>query len=95
MGGLSGPAIKPIALAKVYEVAKSFDIPLVGIGGISTGRDALEFIVAGASAIQVGTENFVQTNATMTILDEIENFLEKEKIPELRDMIRSLSVLQS
>jgi dihydroorotate dehydrogenase (NAD+) catalytic subunit len=90
VGGLSGPAIKPVALAKVYEVAKEFSVPIVGIGGITNGRDALEFLVAGASAVQVGTQNFVRSNATLLILDEIEDYLRENGIPHVRDLVRTL-----
>jgi dihydroorotate dehydrogenase (NAD+) catalytic subunit len=92
VGGLSGPAIKPIALAKVYELAKEFTIPIVGIGGIATGRDALEFLVAGAAAVQVGTQNFVRSDATITILKEMETYLDEKGIPKVTDLIRTLSV---
>jgi dihydroorotate dehydrogenase (NAD+) catalytic subunit len=94
-GGLSGPAIKPIALAKVYEVAKTFDIPIVGIGGIATGKDALEFMVVGASAVQVGTQNFVRSDATLMILEEMEETLAANNIPRVRDLIRTLSVFET
>jgi dihydroorotate dehydrogenase (NAD+) catalytic subunit len=92
VGGLSGPAIKPIALAKVYEVAREFDVPIVGIGGVSTGRDALEFMVTGASAVQVGTQNFVRSDAMITILKEMEAYLREKGIPKVTDLIRTLSV---
>ncbi|HLG19056.1 MAG TPA: dihydroorotate dehydrogenase [Bdellovibrionota bacterium] len=90
-GGLSGPAIKPVALAHIYEVAKSFDIPIVGIGGIASGRDALEFMVVGASAVQIGTQNFVRSNACITILDEMEAFLREKQIPKVTNVNRTLS----
>ncbi len=95
VGGLSGPAIKPIALAKVYEVASHFDIPIVGIGGIATGRDALEFMMAGASAVQVGTANFIRSNATTNILEEMETYLGEREIPKVTDLIRTLSTFSS
>lgn len=94
VGGLSGPAIKPIALAKVYEVAKEFSTPIVGIGGIATGRDALEFMVAGASAVQVGTQNFVRSDAMISILKEMEEYLQERHIFKVTDMIRTLSVFE-
>ena len=94
-GGLSGPAIKPIALSMVYEVASQFDIPIVGIGGISTGKDALEFLVVGASAIQIGTQNFVRSNATMTVLDEMTDYLRQHRINHVRDLVRSFSTFSS
>lgn len=89
-GGLTGPAIKPIALAIVYQVAHQFKIPILGIGGIASGRDALEFIVAGASAVQVGTANFVKTTATIDIVHEIEEYLTNHQIPRIRDLTRTL-----
>ncbi len=71
MGGLSGPAIKPIALRAVYQVARAVDMPVIGIGGIATIDDVMEFLVAGATAVQIGTANFYNPTATMTILDEL------------------------
>jgi dihydroorotate dehydrogenase (NAD+) catalytic subunit len=71
MGGLSGPAIKPIALRAVYQIAQAVEIPVVGIGGVATLGDVMEFLVAGASAVQIGTANFYNPTATMTILDEL------------------------
>jgi dihydroorotate dehydrogenase (NAD+) catalytic subunit len=91
-GGLSGPAIKPIALAKVYEVANSFSIPIVGIGGIASGEDALEFLVCGASAVQVGTQNFVRSDATLRVIHEMESAMKKYGRTNISDWVRSLSV---
>jgi dihydroorotate dehydrogenase (NAD+) catalytic subunit len=71
MGGLSGPAIKPIALRCVYEVAQAVDIPVVGIGGIATLDDVMEFLISGCIAVQIGTANFYNPTATMTILDRL------------------------
>jgi dihydroorotate dehydrogenase (NAD+) catalytic subunit len=71
VGGLSGPAIKPIALRAVYQIAQAVDIPVVGIGGIATVNDVMEFLVAGATAVQIGTANFYQPTATMTMLDQL------------------------
>ncbi len=85
-GGLSGPAIKPIALRMVYEVAKTVDIPVVGMGGISTYEDAIEFIMAGASLIQVGTANFMNPYACPEIIDGIEAFMKKEGIKDLKEI---------
>ena len=79
-GGLSGPAIKPIALRMVWQVVQKVKIPVIGIGGIMTAEDALEFLIAGATAIQVGTANFVNTRATIDIIDGIESFLVEKKI---------------
>jgi len=86
-GGLSGPAIRPVALYMVYEVAGAVDVPVVGCGGITTTSDAIEFIMAGASAIQVGTASFTNPRAPLDILEGIEQFIEKEAIDNLTDLI--------
>ena len=86
-GGLSGPAIKPVALYMVYEVAGAVEIPIIGCGGITTATDAIEFIMAGASAIQVGTASFANPRAPLDILQGIERFMEKEGILNLNDLI--------
>ena len=85
--GLSGPAIKPIALRMVYEAAHSVDIPVIGMGGIMNYKDALEFIMAGASAIQVGTANFIDYNTMIDINKGIEKYLEEENISSLSEII--------
>lgn len=84
--GLSGPCIKPIALRMVYEVAKAVDVPVVGMGGISNGKDALEFIMAGATAVQVGTANFMKPDICLDIIDDIEKFMKKEGINNLSEI---------
>ncbi|HEX9896176.1 MAG TPA: dihydroorotate dehydrogenase [Dehalococcoidales bacterium] len=86
-GGLSGPAIKPVALAMVYQVAGAVDIPIIGCGGIATATDALEFIIAGATAVEIGTANFWNPRAPMDILEGIEKYLRKEKIKDIRQLI--------
>jgi dihydroorotate dehydrogenase (NAD+) catalytic subunit len=86
-GGLSGPAIKPVALCMVYEVASAVDVPVIGCGGITTASDALEFIMAGASAIQVGTASFTNPSAPLDVLEGIEQFMEKEGIEDITDLI--------
>ena len=86
-GGLSGPAIKPVALYMVYEVAGAVDLPVIGCGGITTASDAIEFIMAGASAIQVGTASFTNPRAPLDVLEGIEQFMEKEGINNLTDLI--------
>jgi dihydroorotate dehydrogenase (NAD+) catalytic subunit len=86
-GGLSGPAIKPIALYMVYEVAKVVSIPVIGCGGITSAEDALEFIMAGASAIQVGTANLTNPRAGLEVLQGIERFMKDEGIASLVDII--------
>jgi dihydroorotate dehydrogenase (NAD+) catalytic subunit len=92
MGGLSGPAIKPIALRAVYQVARAVDIPVVGIGGIGTIDDVMEFLVAGASAVQIGTANFYNPTATMTILDELPRAMTQLGAARLTDVVGTLQV---
>jgi dihydroorotate dehydrogenase (NAD+) catalytic subunit len=86
-GGLSGPAIKPVALFMVYEVAGAVSVPVVGIGGIATASDALEFIMAGASAVQVGTANFTNPKAPLEVLEGIEAFMAKEGVKDIAELI--------
>lgn len=86
-GGLSGPAIKPVALRMVYEVAGAVDVPVIGCGGIIAASDAIEFIMAGASAVQVGTANLTSPRAPLDILEGIEKFMEKEGIKDIADLI--------
>lgn len=89
-GGLSGPAIKPIALRMVYEAAQSVRIPVIGLGGVATGEDAAEFLVAGASAVQVGTASFWDPGAAARIARELEAFLKEEKIANVRELVGTL-----
>lgn len=89
-GGLSGPAIKPVALRLVYEAAKAARIPVVGLGGIATGEDAAEFMIAGAAAVEVGTATFWDPRAVLRITRELEKFLKKEKIPRAADLTGTL-----
>lgn len=89
-GGLSGPAIKPVALRMVWQVAKAVKLPIVGIGGIMNGRDALEFILAGATAIQVGTASFLDPGAAQRVAQEMERYLAEQKIPSVASLIGAL-----
>ena len=73
-GGLSGPAVMPVAIAMVYQVAQAVDVPIVGMGGIASTEDAVEFILAGASAVAVGTMNFVKPSIPLEVIDGIENY---------------------
>jgi len=91
-GGLSGPAIKPIALRMVWEVAQKVKIPVIGIGGIITAEDALEFLIVGAAAVQVGTANFINPQAATDIIDGIEAFLEKKHIQKVIDLVGTLEI---
>jgi len=89
-GGLSGPAIKPVALALVWKVAQAVEIPVVGVGGIFTSEDALEFILAGATAVQVGTANFVDPQTMPKIIAGLREYCVQEKIGKLSDLIGGL-----
>ncbi|MFA5576489.1 MAG: dihydroorotate dehydrogenase [Tissierellaceae bacterium] len=84
--GLSGPSIKPIALRMVYEVSKVVDVPIIGIGGITRAEDAIEYIMAGATAVQVGSGNFIKPDITLDIIDGIESFMEREAIGSLEEI---------
>lgn len=86
-GGLSGPCIRPIAVRMVWQVAKAVKVPVIGLGGIMDARDALEFLMAGATAIQVGTGNFIDPGCTMKILDGIEEFCERQGIRDIHEII--------
>jgi dihydroorotate dehydrogenase (NAD+) catalytic subunit len=86
-GGLSGPAIKPVALYMVYEVAQAVEVPIIGCGGIATANDALEFIMAGASAVQVGTANFTNPRTPLDIIDGIKRFMKKEDVRRITELI--------
>jgi dihydroorotate dehydrogenase (NAD+) catalytic subunit len=89
-GGLSGPAIKPVAVRMVWQVAQASQIPVIGIGGIMTAVDALEFFIAGATAVQIGTANFTNPRATLDIIDGIEKFLSQNEIDRVADIIGTL-----
>ena len=91
-GGLSGPAIKPIALRMVWQVAQAVKIPVIGIGGIMDATDAIEFILAGASAVQVGTSNFVDPNASVKMIKGIDEYLERHKHKSINDIIGELQM---
>lgn len=89
-GGLSGPAIKPIALRMVHQVASRVRVPVVGMGGIMTGTDALEFLVAGAAAVEVGTASFVDPDAALRIVAEMERWCESRGVAAVRDLVGTL-----
>ena len=86
-GGLSGPAIKPVALFMVHQVAVAVDIPIIGCGGITTGLDAIEFIMAGASAVQVGTATFMNPRASLDVMEGIKAYLKQEKIGDINELV--------
>lgn len=86
-GGLSGPAVKPVAVRMVYQVANAVKVPIIGMGGIATAEDALEFILAGATAVSVGTANFVNPRATVEVVEGIKDYMIKNQIEDIRDLI--------
>ena len=89
-GGLSGPAIKPIILRMVYQVASCVNIPVIGLGGIMSGSDALEYLIAGAKAVEVGTANLVDPEATIRIIDELEEYCQKNGIKKIEEIVGTL-----
>lgn len=89
-GGLSGPAVKPVALRMVWQVSKAVKIPVVGLGGIMTATDAIEFMLAGASAVQIGTANFVDPSVTLKIIDGIEEYCTRHRIADINEIIGGL-----
>ena len=86
-GGMSGPAVKPVAVRMVYQVANAVSLPIIGMGGIATAEDALEFIMAGATAVSVGTANFFNPYATEEIVEGIQTFLEKQNVEDINELI--------
>jgi dihydroorotate dehydrogenase (NAD+) catalytic subunit len=92
IGGLSGPAIRPIAVRMVHQVVQAVDIPVIGIGGITQAMDALEFLIVGARAVQVGTANFVDPRVMATIIADLETFCREEGIADINDLIGSLEL---
>lgn len=91
-GGLSGPAIKPVALRMVFQVARSVSIPVIGMGGIFTAKDAIEFMMAGASAIQVGTANFVDPDACLNIIKGMKKWAEEHKVEKITSLIGCVEI---
>ncbi len=91
-GGLSGPAIRPVAVRMVWQVARAVSLPIIGMGGITTGEDALEFILAGAAAVAVGTSNFVNPRATLEVLSGIESLMAEQGVAAITDLIGKVRV---
>ena len=91
-GGLSGPALRPVAVRMVYQVARAVTIPVIGIGGIFSSRDALEFIIAGASLVQVGCGMFVQPTLPVDIVDGIEDYINRHEMPAVSELVGSISI---
>ena len=90
-GGLSGPCIKPIAVRMVWQVARAVKIPVIGLGGIMNGEDALEFILAGATAVEVGTANFINPRVTIDIIDYIKEYMLRHHISDIRELIGAVN----
>ena len=91
-GGLSGPCIRPIAVRMVWQGANAVKVPVVGLGGIASGRDAIEFLLAGATAVQIGTANFVDPQVTVKAIDYIEDYLKRHQIASVRELIGGMEV---
>jgi dihydroorotate dehydrogenase (NAD+) catalytic subunit len=89
-GGLSGPAIKPVVLRMVHQVAGKVKVPVIGVGGILTGRDALEFLIAGAKAVEVGTANFIDPESTVKIIEELKEYCQNEGVERIETLIGTL-----
>lgn len=90
MGGLSGPAIKPVGLRMVHLVSRAVDIPVVGLGGIMTGEDAAEYLLAGATAVQVGTASFVDPSSCQRVADELAQFCAQEGVADVNELVGAL-----
>ena len=86
-GGMSGPAVKPVAVRMVYQTAQAVKIPVIGMGGIAAAEDALEFILAGATAVSVGTANFYNPAATVEIIEGIRRYMEENRVEDIRELI--------
>jgi dihydroorotate dehydrogenase (NAD+) catalytic subunit len=91
-GGLSGPCVKPVALRMVYQVSKAVKIPVIGLGGISNATDAVEFMLAGATAIEIGTANFIDPSVTMKVASGIEDYLKRHNYQSVKQIIGALDV---
>ena len=91
-GGLSGPAVKPVALRMVWQVARAVKIPVIGLGGIMTAQDVVEFLMAGATAVQIGTANFIDPAITMKIAANLEAWMDNHNIKQVQEIIGSLEV---
>jgi dihydroorotate dehydrogenase (NAD+) catalytic subunit len=89
-GGLSGPAVKPVALRMVWQVARAVKIPVIGIGGIATWQDAAEFLLAGASAVQIGTANFIDPLTPLKIIDGLEQYLQRKGLQKITEIVGGL-----
>ena len=91
-GGLSGPAVKPIGLRVVFQVAQAVKVPIIGMGGIVTGEDAVEYLLAGATAVSVGTANYLEPQAALKVVEGLEAFLQAQKIRDIKELIGGLRI---
>jgi dihydroorotate dehydrogenase (NAD+) catalytic subunit len=91
-GGLTGPCIKPIAVKLVWEAAKAVDIPIIGMGGIQSAADAIEFILAGATAIAVGTANFYEPQTALKVIEGLRQYLEENRLQDIRQLIGRVQI---
>jgi len=92
MGGLSGPAIKPVAVRMVYQASQAIKIPILGLGGIVTGEDAIEFMIAGARAVSIGTGNFISPNQSIKVVEGIENYMKKYNIEDINSIVGTVQM---
>ncbi|MYL20615.1 dihydroorotate dehydrogenase [Halobacillus litoralis] len=92
MGGLSGPAVKPMIVRMIYQVAQVTSLPIIGCGGIMTGEDAIEMMIAGATAVQVGTASFIQPTALTDIQREIDDYMDKHNVDDIKELIGSIQI---
>ena len=90
VGGFSGPAVKPVALRMVWQVAQAVEVPVLGMGGITSGTDAVEFLLAGATAVAVGTANFANPCATVDVIDGIIDYCEEQGVSDVNELIGAL-----
>ena len=90
VGGLSGPAVKPVALRMVWQCHQAVDVPILGMGGVTTGTDAVEFMLAGATAVAVGTANFMNPHATIDVVEGIEAYCEEQGVSDVNELIGAL-----
>ena len=90
-GGMSGPAVKPIAVRMVYQVAQAVNVPIIGMGGIASADDAIEFILAGATAVSVGTANFMRPDTTIQVVDGIQAYMERYGVKDIRDLVGAVN----
>jgi len=91
-GGLSGPAVKPVALRMVWQVAQAVNIPVVGLGGIMNAKDAIEFILAGATALQIGTANFIDPQVSVKIVEGIKDYMIRHQVSDINDLIGAIDL---